>query len=293
MRISVYLLTFILLALCTSCEKEEDAGYSFFVAGHVYGAHGEAEINEGVHPPFKEKLDLIKNDPSIAFGVLTGDMVYDGSLKEWEELDADIAYMGKTVYFAPGNHDIGNTKKRKTFTERYGPSYRSFMHNNDLFIVLDTNLEPADVSKNQLKWLKGEIADKADSSRNIFVFFHHILWWQKDNRYRDSPLNSTKGRDKENNFFTEIYPMFQSLENEVFLFAGDTGAYERGIMYDKTDNVRLIASGMGGRKEDNFVIVDIADTGVVSFELIALNGPSIDGMGKLEDHSLTDSGPAN
>ncbi len=285
--------TFIILILAfitgTSCQTPKDtSGYGFFVAGHVYGAHGESEINIGVHPPFKDKLGLIKNDPSIAFGVLTGDMVYDAtSEKEWYELDADIAAMNKTVYFAPGNHDIGNSKKRALFTKRYGPTYQSFVHNKDLFIILDSNLDPANISGGQLTWLKDEVQSKAKSSRNIFVFFHHVLWWQKDNRYKNSPLNSKKGRKENNDFFTEIYPLFEARSNEVFLFAGDTGAYDRGIMYDKTNNITLIASGMGGRKEDNFVIVRVANDGSVSFDLISLNGKTLDGLGKLENHILT------
>ena len=287
MQRSNFIIFILVVVLSSSCQKQKDSSYSFFVAGHVYGAHGESETNIGVHPPFKEKLHLIKNNTNIAFGVLTGDMVYDGaSIKEWEELDADIATMGKDVYFAPGNHDIGNSKKRALFTERYGPSYQSFIHNEDLFILLDTNLDPANISGDQLIWLENEIQTNAKSSRNIFVFFHHVLWWQKDNRYKDSPLNSTKGRNKPNTFFTKLYPMFEALSNNVFLYAGDTGAYDRAVMYDKTKNITLIASGMGGRKEDNFVVTKIGVDGTVSFSLIALNEKSTDGLGKLEYYVL-------
>jgi hypothetical protein len=287
MKNPICIILFLMLVVDASCQNAQDASYSFFVAGHVYGAHGESEKNIGVHPPFKEKLLLIKNDTSIAFGVLTGDMVYDGaSEKEWDELDADIATMGKTVYFAPGNHDIGNSKKRMLFTKRYGASYQSMMHNDDLFIFLDTNLDPASITGDQLTWLKKEVWTKAKTSRNIFVFFHHVLWWQKDNRYKNSPLNSTKGRTVNNNFFTELYPMFEELTNEVFLFAGDTGAYDRGVMYDKTNNTTLIASGMGGRKEDNFVITHVTNNGAVSFQLISLNSTTVDGLGTLEDYKI-------
>ncbi len=71
------------------------------------------------------------------------------------------------------------------------------------------------------------------------------------------------------------------------MYAGDTGVYERGIMYSKTQNITLIASGMGGRKEDNFVITRVANDGSVSFDLISLNGKTLDGLGKLEGRVLT------
>ena len=56
--------TVLLVLLLSSCNaqqtNEQMLDYSFFVAGHVYGYPGESEDNIGVHPPFKEKLGLIK-----------------------------------------------------------------------------------------------------------------------------------------------------------------------------------------------------------------------------------------
>ncbi len=279
------ILIFMAIICCTSSQTVKNPlEYSFFVAGHVYGYPGESEANIGVHPPFKEKLGLIKNDSNIAFGVFTGDIVYNGALeKEWDELDADVASIGKTVYFAPGNHDIAYSKKRAIFTKRYGPSYQSFVHNKDLFIILDPNLNKWNISGDQLTWLQNEIQTKAKTSRNVFVFFHQLLWWNIENQYKGYPPNSPSGRAEEINFFTEVYPLFAALENEVVMFAGDTGVYESGFMYSKTQNITLIASGMGGRKQDNFIIVYVNKNNTVSLQLVALNGDDINALGKLED----------
>lgn len=285
---SIFILVFF---SCSSTQVGKNTlEYSFFVAGHVYGYPGESEANIGVHPPFKEKLGLIKNDTSIAFGVFTGDIVYNGALeKEWDELDNDILAMGKTVYFAPGNHDIANSKKRAVFERRYGPSYQSFTHNKDLFILLDPNLNQWNISGEQLIWLQNEVATKAKTSRNVFLFFHQLLWWGAENQYKGYPPNSPSGRAEEINFFTEIYSLFENLENEVVMFAGDTGVYEHGFMYSKTRNITLIASGMGGRKQDNFIVTKINTDGSLAFDLISLNGESTDALGKLEDYSLPES----
>jgi hypothetical protein len=82
--------------------------------------------------------------------------------------------------------------------------------------------------------------------------------------------------------------MFNNLENEVFMFAGDIGAaaWSDDFMYDKFDNITFIATGMGEGIGDNFVFVDIDETGKVSFELISLNGDDIHELGKLEDYQL-------
>lgn len=273
--------------LSSSCgwnEKTDTVEYKFFVAGHVYGYPGESEDNIGVHPPFKEKLVMLRDDPAISFGVFTGDIVYNGALeKEWDELDQDVSVIGKPVYFAPGNHDIGNSRKRAVFTERYGPSYRSFKHQNDLYIILDPNLDKWNISGEQFEWLRRELSDKAKSSDTIFVFFHQLLWWDKGNEFSSYTPNSLSGRAESINFFTEVVPLFNELTNTVYMFAGDTGVYERGFMFHKLDNITYIASGMGGRKEDNFLVVSVRKDKSVSFDLIALNGADVDALGKLED----------
>jgi hypothetical protein len=285
MLIGLFLLS---LVSCSSRQTDKDTlEYSFFVAGHVYGYPGESEENIGVHPPFKEKLDRIQKDSSIAFGVFTGDMVYNGALeKEWDELDDDIATLGKPVYFAPGNHDIAHSTKRVVFERRYGPSYRSFTHNKDLFILLDPNYDQWNISGDQLTWLQNEIQTKAKTSRNIFVFFHQLLWWSAENEYKGYPPNSPSGRAATINFFTEVHPLFETLENEVVMFAGDTGVYDTGFMYSKNKHITFIASGMGGRKQDNFITTSVNTDGSIHFDLIALNGETTDALGKLEDYQL-------
>ena len=272
-----------------SCDLSQDSDsidYKFFVAGHVYGAPAEADSNIGVHPPFKRKLPLIKEDDTITFGFFTGDIVFD-ALKEdeWEEVDQDISYLEKTVYFAPGNHDVGSSKKRSIFTKRYGATYQSFVHKNDLFIILDPNMDKWNISGEQLDWLKEVLSTKKNNVDNVFVFFHQLLWWEKDNIYSKVRLNSSSGRGEKVNFFPEVNSLFEEMENRVYMFAGDIGMYDQGYMYHKPSNVSFIASGMGGRKEDNFLIVNVNTNKEVEFDLIMLNGENMKQL-RLVDYEL-------
>jgi len=233
---------------CSHSNDDESKTYSFFVAGHVYGKPGETETNIGVHPPFKQKLEMIKNNAEIKFGVFTGDIVFD-ALKEneWDEVDQDIAFINKKVYFAPGNHDVGNAKKKAIFTRRYGPTYQRFMQGEDLIIILDPNLNGWSIKGDQLTWLKEQLDSNKDTARNIFVFFHQLLWWTPENEFKSYKPNSTSGGKGDNNFFTEVYPLFSNLGKPIYMFAGDTGVYEKGVMYHKDNNITFIASGMGGQ----------------------------------------------
>jgi hypothetical protein len=286
----IILMILFIVAFCGcnhSNEDEKSLAYSFFVAGHVYGKPGETETNIGVHPPFKEKLGMLKNNPDITFGVFTGDIVFD-ALKEneWDEVDQDIAFINKKVYFAPGNHDVGNAKKKAIFTRRYGPTYQSFIQGEDLIIILDPNLNGWSIKGDQLTWLKEQLDSNKDTIKNIFVFFHQLLWWTPENEFKSYKPNSTSGGKKENNFFTEVYPLFSNLGKPIYMFAGDTGVYEKGVMYHKDNNITFIASGMGGRIQDNFILVNVNKYDSVNFQLVALNGDEINALGKLEDHVL-------
>lgn len=257
--------------------------YSFFVAGHVYGKPGVD--NAGVHPPFKNRFDLIKSDTLIKFGVFTGDIVLNGTEKNWNEIDHDVEELGMPVYFAVGNHDMSN---RVLFESRYGKTFFSFEYNSDLFIILDPNLDGWNISDEQLDFLKNELALKAGGVRLIFVFFHQVLWWSADNIFRDFQVNSLALRADTVNFWSEVEPLFHSLANPVCMFAGDVGAFSNGdeYMYYSYDNITLIASGMGGEIRDNFVIADVHAGKTISFRLIALNGDDINALGRLEDYRL-------
>ena len=83
---------FLILCQCSSDtgtnNKKDKIEYSFFVAGHTYGKPGVDNI--GFHPPFREKLDFIKQYPTLQFGVLTGDIVWTSTEQNWDEIDDDI-----------------------------------------------------------------------------------------------------------------------------------------------------------------------------------------------------------
>ena len=266
----------------TGCVDEKEELYAFFVAGHTYGGIGID--NAGLHPPFKAKYDFIKDYPAMNFGVLTGDIVHESTVKDWDEVDADMNYLGLKVHFAAGNHDVRN---RTLFETRYGSTYYSFKIENDLCIVLDPNLDQWHISGDQLIFLKNTLVDNAESVDNIFVFHHQVLWWAPDNAYNTIKINSHIGRADNPNFWTEIEPLFHALENPVYFFAGDVGgaSWTTNCSYDAYDNIHFITSGMGAEKgEDNFLIVKVSTEKEVTIELIALEGNDINAMGNIEDY---------
>jgi len=257
--------------------------YSFFVAGHTYGKPGVDNI--GLHPAFEAKYDLIRNDSFIEFGVLTGDIVLTGTEQNWNEVDSSVSLLDLPVYFAVGNHDMSD---RVLFESRYGQTYQSFVRNSDLFIILDPNIDNWNISGEQLQFLENTLDENYQQVENIYVFFHQLLWWTPNNIYKNVTLNSLQSRSDTINFWAEVEPLFNTMPNNIFMFAGDVGANPTGseFMYHQYDNMTLIASGMGGEVRDNIIIVDVFEDKTTSFRLIALNEEDINALGKLEDYEL-------
>lgn len=265
-----------------SREPTTNIQYSFFVAGHVYGSPHGKKI--GLHPPFKNKFNIITDNPKIEMGFLTGDIVWTSTVTSWDAVDDELTLLGVPIYFSPGNHDVTN---RRLFTNRYGKlgkTYWSFMHKGDLFVMLDPNLSNWNISGDQLLFLRNTLKEST-SYRHIFVFFHQLLWWDKNNIFRNVRINSLQGRGKSINFWSEVEPLFHALSNEVYLFAGDVGAFWNHLpMYHHYDNMHFIGSGMGGGVNDNFVIVNVPinKKEIIELDLIWLNSSHRDSQ-RIED----------
>ena len=266
-----------------SCS-EPSIPYSFFVAGHVYGAPNTPLM--GAHPPFKEKFGLIKSTPNMQFGVLTGDMVVGSTKERWDKLEADLDELNLTIRHAVGNHEVD--KYREYYEDRFGITYNSFILNQDLFIFLDPLLgEGWNIEGEQLDFFKKEL-DQVQGIENVFIFFHQLLWWQPEGKLLKSNPNSISGRKGKCNFWDEIVPMLEETKIPIFLFAGDLGAYKNGrsCFYHQHKNITMMASGMGGGKKDNFLIVKVDKWKNVEVEMISLNGEGIHALGEIKDCTL-------
>ena len=278
-------LTLILLGFISSSFAQDTTSYSFFIAGHVYGAPGVN--NQGMYPPFKDKFDYIKGRNEIKFGILTGDIVSPNPIEQdWIEIDADIDTLGLPVYFAVGNHDMEN---RPVFENRYGKSYFSFNFRNDLFIILDPNIDSWNISGAQKDFLENTVTSNHQMVDNIFVLFHQLLWWEKDNIYFPVAPNSFAGKADTINFWTEIEPIFNQLSNNVVFCAGDLGAgsWSSNFMYDTYDNITFLASGMGDGDGDNFIVINIDSSKNIDYDLICLDEPILECFGDLNDHQIS------
>lgn len=274
------------MIITSSCNNDQvnppsRSAYSFFAAGHVYGKPGVD--NDGFHPPFTDIIPYLNTKNDLELGFFTGDIVISDNEENWDQyLIAEEALSTKN-YIAAGNHDYKNPE---LFQSYFGAPNFYFYSQDDLFICLELNTTGWNIQDELFTILNEALATLDNADQNVFLFVHQLVWFAEDTKYTQCYPNSFEGRQGPSNFRTEVLPLLEGIEQQVIIYAGDIGAFENGcaIMYDNFNNIQLIASGMGGGKNDNIVITTVDALGEISFELVALNGDDKTVLGNVEDY---------
>jgi hypothetical protein len=265
---------FIFLALISLPESgiaQTDTAYSFLVAGHAYGAH-EGE-NLGLHPLLLSSLDE-GFDSLASFIVLTGDIVNQSTAESWAQVEAELAAYPFESFYVMGNHDA-NSAGYDAFEAKHAATYYSFYVQSELYIVLNSTIEQRSISEDQLDFLAEEIEVTGAGLKNVFIFFHEVLW-NSHEKYIDVRSNSRSRYDQivnYSNYWEDVHPILLSHEDKNFyVIAGDVGGNPDAIsiFYDRWDNVTLIASGMGEVPDENYLTVCIHNSDSIEFSLVPL-----------------------
>jgi len=254
-------------------ESASSIEYSFFVAGHTYGeSRGTVPTatEMGLYPPFKKIFPFLLNLPTLSFGILTGDIVYDGNYTElWDAVDMDLEDLTIPTYFSVGNHDVQdeNGPAYDIIQNRYGKTYSSFLKNDDLYIILDANLGRLAKESDQLALLKSSTKSLTDRNKNIFVFFHQLVWDELP--FPGTGPNNKTGAHKYRKFWHSVSNLLTRTGKDIHVYAGDVGAVGTGsIFHTRYKNINFVASGMGDGTDDNIVITNIHKDKSVEFLVV-------------------------
>jgi Calcineurin-like phosphoesterase len=256
--------------------------YSFLVAGHVYGSHNGDNV--GVYPKFLNILppSIIETDQ---FLVLNGDIVRHSKKESWQQVERDLRPLEMPIYYVMGNHDLSKYSKN-LFREKYNNTYYGFESGGDQFIILDSQLHRGSIQGEQLAFLQEQL-DQNPASKNVFIFFHELIWTARNSKYKNVKHNyGSYDKLYESNYWLEVHPLLlQYPEKEFFIVAGDVGGNPKVIpaFYEKLDNVTLLASGMGQIQDENFLRITVRDQDV-HFTLIPLNPQNT--LSPLEEYGL-------
>ena len=258
-----------------------ELAYSFYVAGHIYGSHDKKGTSgqDDIHLAFAAALPEIAADESIEFGILNGDTVMIPSEISYANLKSAMEITGKSYYIAPGNHDLDGSG---LFATHFGDTYRSFNKGNDLFLILTPELD-WHLEDKQMQFLKKKIMENPNAA-NIFVFTHYLFWLDGDHFAWVQP-NGGPYKKNCSNFWSEVTPLFNDYEGDVYFIAGDVGAFKNheSVVYERESNLHFIASGMGSGLLDNYLIAHVYDDGKVDFTVMRLDSESSSELGAIQN----------
>ena len=87
-----------------------------------------------------EEINLLQPDFVVMIGDMIQGTVTDTSIlnRMWKEFNSHAEKLDVPLYVLPGNHDISNEVMYDYWNQKIGLRYYSFVHNNSLFILLNT-----------------------------------------------------------------------------------------------------------------------------------------------------------
>ena len=113
--------------------------FSFVVVGDRTGGH-----RPGVFAAAMQQLSLLQ--PTFVLSV--GDLIEGYTASEstieaqWDELDAIVQTLPMPFFYTAGNHDLSNPLMTDIWARRLGKTYWHFVHDDVLFISLNTEDPP-------------------------------------------------------------------------------------------------------------------------------------------------------
>lgn len=253
--------TFLFAIAISFCSCKSNAqknthfkNYAFIVAGHTYGS--PTDTSAGLYPSFIEHIKASTHP--FAFGVFTGDIVKNPTAENWDRVYQQLTNIPYPVYFAPGNHDMGN---RKLYKEMNGNADTCFSINEDVFLIFDNTKYGWNMDSAQV-YLFNEALSKLSIKSRLFVFGHNVLW---QDHFSCATSNSLEGKGPTSLFWTSVIPQLLKLPNPVYWFAGDVGGTpkSKNVSFVKNGNIRLITSGMGNGMFDNYLQIKVNYTNVM------------------------------
>ena len=203
----------------------------------------------GVYREAMEKAELLQP----AFVMSVGDMIdgvdaeRDGAAallkKQWDEFMTYLEPLKAPFVFVAGNHDMREGLQEEDWARRFGPSYYSFLYQDMLFLVLDSN----NYDDAQFAWLE-ETLQKHGDVRWTYLFQHHPFWIS--NRPTWGPVaKMLEGREKLTVFGGHIHNYaYTSHGNIQYVTLATTGGASqlRGRRYGELDHLMMVTATDAG-----------------------------------------------
>ncbi len=270
---------------------------AFFAVGHAYGE--ALTDDDSLHPPLISYLEDLSSTPHFMdYGIFTGDIKKNETGSEYAQLDGLMSQASLPYYAVPGNHDLVSQPHSSQYTgeeffiQHYGNTFGHRLVDNHLMIHLDVyeNLESngSSIPQEQLDYV-ADLLEKHSDVPHIFLAMHQLMFLDfQQQDYGSFGPNSYVGYESngENNFYSQLLPLFDHYAGQVYVIAGDTGAFANGneLYYQKDGKFHYLSNGVGGGENDTVLEFYLYSNGAVDIRLVPLNGQTSETLGHITSY---------
>jgi len=197
--------------------------------------------NPGVFSSAMKKVNLLRPEFVIGVGdLIEGETSNVSTLEhQWADVEGMVAKLNTRYYYVAGDQDIDSKTAEDLWERRRGPTYYHFVYRNVLFLVLNTDNESqADISAEQLKYMKDAIADNK-GVRWTMVFMHKPAWensnagfGQLEKSLQSRPYTMVAGH---NNSYK-----YEKRFGRDYVSMGTTGAASKSSDKNSADHIALV-----------------------------------------------------
>lgn len=268
---------------------------SFFSVGHAYG--NITNVDGTLHPPLVDYIQSLESE-QMDFALFTGDIRKNGTGTEYAQLTELMTEIDTPFYAVPGNHDLTSKEQFEDYTQTeqffqfFDRTFGYELQGEQLLIYLDVyeNLDSngSFIPQEQLDMV-AEALELHPQVQNVFLALHQLLFldFTREN-YGGFIPNSLVGYEStgENNFYTELLPLFDEMDCPVYFIAGDTGAFDNGyeLYYQEDGRFTYLSNGVGGGTADSILEFYVYSNGYVDLQLVALNQEDPQDLGDIQDY---------
>jgi hypothetical protein len=251
-------------------EDSVSNDYSFWVSAHFYGGEG----NKSGYPASTILGNIsMLNNSAERFVVCNGDMFKDVQNDIPTFQKSFFQFLRKPLFNAVGNHDISGN----VYQENFGDTYSSFVYHNDLYILLDAELENSSIAGEQLEWFLKTLKT-ARKGNPIFIFSHRPIWAEDHPVLGNVFPDNTKALTG-SNFPSAIEPALktQQASNAIYWFSGSLGKAPASFFYyeEEGTEIHYIQTAIRDIKRDALLSVSVSDEQVV-FKTVSLTGQKLE-----------------
>jgi predicted phosphodiesterase len=157
--------------------NDDTSKLQFAIISDLWGGYRTGVFEDAV-----DKLELLQPQFVMSAGDLIDGKINDSVLldEQWNEFNLMVNSLTMPFFYVPGNHDISNPWMEMEWKRRFGRSYYYFIHNNVLFLCINTqDCGNSGITAEQITYFKQAIEDNPDV-RWTFVFMHRPVWRGQD-----------------------------------------------------------------------------------------------------------------